>query len=119
LPPHGFILMDDAHGAGVLGKTGKGTAEFAGVPTERIIQTITLSKAFGVYGGAVLAREVWIKKIQSGSSLFTGSTPLPLPLVHGALQSLRLLGSKSAMRERLSRKIQYIKTALLKAGFAV
>jgi len=54
LPPAGSVLVDDAHGAGVLGKSGRGTAEYLGVSGERLIQTITLSKAFGVFGGAVL-----------------------------------------------------------------
>src|SRR5262249_24971429 len=54
LPPAGMILVDDAHGAGVLGAKGRGTLELAGVNRSRIIQCATLSKAFGVYGGMVL-----------------------------------------------------------------
>src|SRR6266481_2115889 len=42
LPKDAWILVDDAHGAGVLGVTGKGTLEYAGVNRERIIQTIAL-----------------------------------------------------------------------------
>src|SRR5439155_13186649 len=49
-----WMLVDDAHGAGVLGRTGKGSLEHAGVTRRRIIQTTTLSKAFGAYGGAIL-----------------------------------------------------------------
>src|ERR1017187_3832134 len=41
LPPRGMILVDDAHGAGVLGATGKGALEFAGVSRKRIIQCAT------------------------------------------------------------------------------
>src|SRR5258708_33624880 len=52
LPARGLVLLDDAHGAGVLGGAGRGTPEFADVPRDRIIQTMTLSKSFGVYGGA-------------------------------------------------------------------
>src|SRR5437870_1627997 len=54
LPPAGKILVDDAHGAGVLGAKGKGAAEYAGVAQDRIIYCATLSKAFGAYGGVVL-----------------------------------------------------------------
>ena len=54
LPPGGMLLVDDAHAAGVIGAHGRGSLEHCGVPRDRIIQTITLSKAFGVYGGAVL-----------------------------------------------------------------
>src|SRR5262249_8729467 len=45
-----MILVDDAHGAGVLGRTGKGILEHCNVSRKRIVQTITLSKAFGSYG---------------------------------------------------------------------
>ena len=56
LPSSGMILLDDAHAAGMIGASGKGTVEYAGVPRLRIIQTVTLSKAFGCYGGAILCR---------------------------------------------------------------
>ncbi|HZM02664.1 MAG TPA: pyridoxal phosphate-dependent aminotransferase family protein, partial [Candidatus Saccharimonadales bacterium] len=80
LGPSGFILVDDAHGAGVLGKTGRGTPEAAGVSRQRIIQTTTLSKAFGVYGGVILSARSLREKMVAGSSVLAGSTPLPLPL---------------------------------------
>ena len=54
LPKDALILVDDAHGAGVIGRTGKGSLEHAKVSRQRIIQTITLSKAFGAFGGAIL-----------------------------------------------------------------
>ena len=47
-------LLLRAHGAGTLGKSGRGTAEFLGVTDRRLLRTITLSKAFGVYGGAII-----------------------------------------------------------------
>jgi len=88
LPKDSLVLLDDAHGAGVLGKTGKGTAEYAGVSRRRIIQTVTLSKAFGVYGGAILATRRLREQIIARSRLFTGSTPLPLPLASAALEAV-------------------------------
>src|SRR6185295_19856880 len=48
LPVDGVLWVDDAHAAGVLGATGQGTVELADLPRRRVIQTITLSKAFGV-----------------------------------------------------------------------
>ena len=54
LPRDGMILLDDAHGAGVLGRNGRGTVDLENVSRRQIIQCITLSKAFGVYGGAIL-----------------------------------------------------------------
>ncbi len=64
LPRDGMILVDDAHGAAVLGKTGKGALEHAGVSRGRIIQTITLSKGFGTNSGHGSERIVpWSKNL--------------------------------------------------------
>lgn len=117
LPAGGMILLDDAHGAGTLGKTGRGTLELAGVPGTRIIQTITLSKAFGVYGGAVLSSPELRSAIISKSRLFSGNTPLPLPLANAALKSLAILAADKKMRARLQRNISFVKDSLCRAGY--
>ncbi len=117
LPPDGLILLDDAHGAGVLGYTGKGTAEYAGVSRGRIIQTISLSKAFGVYGGAVLCSAELRRKIQARSRLFSGNTPLPLPIVNAALKAVMILSSGKDLRIRLWTRIKNTKSALLAMGY--
>jgi len=118
LPKDSLVLLDDAHGAGVLGKTGKGTPEYAGVGRRRIIQTVTLSKAFGVYGGAILATRRLREQIIARSRLFTGSTPLPLPLASAALEAVDILRNGSRLRARLQRNVDRLKTALRGAGFS-
>jgi 7-keto-8-aminopelargonate synthetase-like enzyme len=112
LPGDAMILLDDAHGAGVLGKTGQGAVEHSGVGRRRVIQTITLSKSFGVYGGAILCTRKLREKIISRSRMFIGSTPLPLPLVSAALQSVALFQSDKSLRRRLLANRDYVKTAL-------
>jgi 7-keto-8-aminopelargonate synthetase-like enzyme len=119
LPAHGLILVDDAHGAGVLGGKGRGTPEFAGVSRGRVIQTITLSKAFGVYGGAILGGRALREKIFERSAMFAGSTPLPPPLAAAAARAVELVGSDARFRERLERNIRYVKGILREAGIAV
>ena len=118
LPRDGLVLLDDAHGAGVLGETGTGTIEHAGLGRRQIIQTIALSKAFGVYGGAVLCSEDLRDAIQAQSRLFSGNTPLPLPLACAALKALQILGSAPALRARLLRTIVCAKTALRAMGYS-
>jgi 7-keto-8-aminopelargonate synthetase-like enzyme len=118
LPEDSLILLDDAHGAGVLGQTGKGSAEYAGVSRRRIIQTVTLSKAFGAYGGAILANRRLRKRIIARSRLFTGSTPLPLPLASAALEAVDILKHGSRLRARLQRNVNRLKRALCRAGFS-
>jgi 8-amino-7-oxononanoate synthase len=119
LPKHAAILLDDAHGAGTLGKTGRGTPELAGVPTDRIIQTITLSKAFGVYGGAVLGPASLREAIVARSRIFVGNTPLPLPLANAAIKSIAILKADRSLRIRLARNASYLKYGLAHHGFPV
>jgi 7-keto-8-aminopelargonate synthetase-like enzyme len=88
LPKTALMLVDDAHGAGVLGQQGRGTPEFTGAQRRRLVQTLTLSKAFGVYGGVVLSSPGIRRRIIERSRVFVGSTPLPLPLVNAALTSV-------------------------------
>jgi 7-keto-8-aminopelargonate synthetase-like enzyme len=119
LPPEGQLLVDDAHGAGVLGAKGRGVVEHEGVSRERVIQTVTLSKAFGVYGGAVLGSRELAEKIRSRSRLFLGNTPLPLPLATAALQSLEIVSAGKSLRDKLAANAERVKEALHAAGVAV
>jgi 7-keto-8-aminopelargonate synthetase-like enzyme len=112
LPAEGMILVDDAHGAGVLGKNGRGVLEQCGVDRRRIIQTITLSKALGAYGGAVLATRELRDKIMGTSNGFAGATPVPLPFAAAARVSLQLLSAHPEWRARLFENADFVKTAL-------
>ena len=116
LPRNTVLLVDDAHGAGTLGR---GTPEHLGVGRERIIQTTTLSKAFGAYGGAILGSRSLREKIFARSRLFIGNTPLPLPLAAAAQASLRLVKANAGFRRRLAFNTSYVKAALAEAGFPV
>lgn len=91
LPSSAMILVDDAHGAGVVGATGRGSLEACGVTRDRIIQTGTLSKAFGTGGGFVLGTRELRQQIMQRSGMFVGCTPVPLPIAGAALQSIRIL----------------------------
>jgi 7-keto-8-aminopelargonate synthetase-like enzyme len=119
LPRDALILVDDAHGAGVLGKTGKGTLEHVGVSRPRIIQTITLSKAFGTYGGAILSSRSFRRTILERSGLFIGHTPLPLPLANAALRSVQTLHSDRSKLSRLRKNLESVKTALAATSLQV
>jgi glycine C-acetyltransferase len=120
LPSDGLILVDDAHGAGVLGKHGRGAPEHEKVSRRQIIQCVTLSKAFGVYGGAVLGPRELRRKILKRSRAFIGSTPLPPPLANAALQSVKLLdrhGKK--LRLCLNQNAALVKNALRADGWEI
>ena len=86
LPRGGMILVDDAHGVGVVGAHGRGAVEHEGVSRERVIQCGTLSKAFGAFGGVILGTCAVVERVLANARCFTGATPLPLPLAAGALE---------------------------------
>ncbi len=119
LPRGGMILLDDAHAAGVLGARGRGTPEHARVPRTRIIQTITLSKALGVYGGAVLGSRALRAAIVNRSRAFIGNTPLPLPLANAALTALGIVATDQGLRARLAQNVAGVCQRLRQAGFEV
>jgi 7-keto-8-aminopelargonate synthetase-like enzyme len=114
LPKDALLLVDDAHGGGVLGRTGKGTIEHAGISRNRVIQTVTMSKAFGAYGGAILGTARFRQSVLDRSRMFVGSTPLPL--AHAALAGVRILKSSPSLRTKLMENASYVKTALRAAG---
>ena len=117
LPRRGILFVDDAHGAGVLGPRGRGTPEFYGISDARVLQTITLSKAFGVYGGAVLGGGERMAEI-ARSRFLAGSTPLPPPLAAGALAALDRVRRDDRLREALQRNVRYVKNSLAEQGWS-
>lgn len=119
LPARGIVLVDDAHGAGVLGATGRGSLEHEGVSRKRIIQCATLSKAFGVYGGVVLTSRAGREKMLAHSRSFIGTTPLPPPLAGAALESLKILRTETALRKKLFQNLSFVRTKLRAAGWEI
>lgn len=117
LPRDGLIVVDDAHGAGTVGLCGRGSVELEGVDRDRVVQNITLSKSFGVYGGAILGSKALRKKLTK-THFFLGSTPLPLPLAYAALESVRLLTNEKNFRTKLMGNATHLKSALQEAGVA-
>ncbi len=119
LPKNSWMLIDDAHAAGTLGETGKGSIELEGVSRRQLIQTITLSKAFGVYGGAILCDRKVREQIFSKSRMFVGNTPLPLPLANAGVTAINVLKKEKTLRRRLATNVAYIKKQVSKIGLPV
>lgn len=87
-----YLVLDEAQSAGVLGKSGKGALEhFAIEANEFIVRTGTFSKAFGAYGGYILASAQIIAAVKEFSPAFRGSTSMPPPICAAARTSLAIL----------------------------
>jgi 7-keto-8-aminopelargonate synthetase-like enzyme len=87
----GRLMVDDSHGLGVVGPTGKGAAEEAGLPAQACILTGSYAKAFGVFGGLLAGSAGLFAKVVERSRTFTGATPLPPHLAAAALRSIGVL----------------------------
>ena len=108
-----WLLLDDAHGFGVLGAGGAGVLQHFGVASERIIYMATLGKAAGVSGAFVAAAPAVIEWLLQRARPYGYTTAMPPMLAHTLLTSLDILAHDGARRERLAQSV-----ARLKAGCA-
>ncbi|UBM58811.1 aminotransferase class I/II-fold pyridoxal phosphate-dependent enzyme [Marinilongibacter aquaticus] len=106
-----LIMVDDAHGIGVLGKTGRGALELFGLLGQADFITGTFSKTFAYVGGYVIADPKVIRYLQyqSRQYAFSASAP-PSVLVVG--KALELIGREPHWRQRLWENIEYFKNGL-------
>lgn len=99
---HDFgIMVDDAHGVGVLGETGRGTAEHFGVEDDVDIIMGTYSKSLGTIGGFVVASADIIKYLKHVSRSMIFSASLAPALVAAVSTALDIIDQEPERRERL------------------
>jgi glycine C-acetyltransferase len=113
-----YLVVDDAHGIGVVGETGRGVIEMYDLFDEVDIITGTFSKALGNIGGYVVANDELITylKFQSKQHLFstTGTSA-----IMGILKAIDLIDEEPFWRTRLWENINYLKNGLTSLGFEV
>jgi len=113
-----MVLLDDAHGTGILGARGRGTAEAAGVLSEVDILMGTLGKSIGSFGafiaGSTSLRELLINTARS----FIFSCALAPAQVEAARVSIRLIDEEPWRRERLAANCDRLRRRLADAGIS-
>ena len=118
---HGAVLaVDDSHATGVLGRTGRGTAEEEGIHGEIPITTGTLGKAMGsAAGGFVTGPKplVEILRQRSRTSLFSNS--LPPAVVGGSLEAFRMLMEDPSPVTKLRENALHFRREIKSAGFTI
>lgn len=95
------VYIDDAHGTGVLGKTGAGTSEHFGIESPRIIQMGTLSKAYGAIGGFVATDDHITRILRFGCSAFGFTSTLPPDQAAAVLEAIDVVQDEPERRRRL------------------
>jgi len=110
---HGAMLMvDDAHGCGVIGPDGRGTAAAQGAGAHVDIQLGTLSKAFGSAGGYVAGSTELCEWLRNSARAFVFDTAPPPPVVSAALAGVRIAREEPQRRERAVALAQRLAGAL-------
>ncbi|MFD0149879.1 8-amino-7-oxononanoate synthase [Streptomyces sp. NPDC055721] len=95
------LVVDDAHGFGVLGDGGRGALHEAGLAgDEDVVATLTLSKSLGSQGGAVLGPARVVEHLVNTARTFIFDTGLAPAAAGGALASLRLIAAEPALAGR-------------------
>ncbi len=96
-----WLLVDDAHGFGVLGEQGRGSLAHFGLDSPRVILMGTLGKAAGVFGAFVAAEQVVIDTLVNHAHSYVYTTATPPALAAALEQSLQLIEQGDALREHL------------------
>jgi len=115
---HGaFLVVDESHGTGVLGKTGRGTAEELGVFGRIDAYTSTLGKALGgSHGGFTTGPKTLVEYLRQKSRPYLFSNTLPPAVVMGSIAALDLVQKDHSFVERLHENTRYFRAQLTAKG---
>jgi glycine C-acetyltransferase len=111
------VMVDDAHGSGVMGRNGRGTAYHFGVTDRVDIQLGTLSKAVGVMGGYIAGSRVLVDYLQQRARPFLFSTGCPPATAAACIRGIDILESEPELTERLWSNTRYWQAGLQRLGF--
>ena len=95
-----WLIVDDAHGFGVLGKTGRGALEHFGLRSPHLVYLGTLGKAAGVGGAFVAAHETVIEWLIQSARPYIYTTASPPALAHALVASLEIIDSPEGTQRR-------------------
>lgn len=111
------LMVDDAHGIGLLGKNGKGSLEVSNLSYKEVtILTGTFGKAFGSYGAFVASNPLIIETIRQFARTYVYTTALPPSLAAASLASLNIIRQEPWRREKVDSLIRYFKLCALQLG---
>ncbi len=115
-----LVMVDDSHGVGVLGRTGRGTHEHHGVLGRVDVFTGTLGKALGgASGGYVSGRREIVEYLRQRSRPYLFSNTVAPPVVGGALRAIDLVTASTDLLDRLRDNTRFFRDAMTRAGFTL
>jgi 8-amino-7-oxononanoate synthase len=107
-----WLFVDDAHGFGVLGESGRGVLSHFGVSSPRFIYMATLGKAAGVFGAFVAGQALVVEFLVQRARSYVYTTATPPMLAYAALESLKLIEAEQWRRDRLAQLARLLKSGL-------
>lgn len=127
---HACLLVDDAHGVGVLGAEGRGAIEWAGLwghgvnqarepDPERLLLCATLSKAMGGFGGIIPASEAFLARLRRRSHGFEGASAPPVPVAAATAKAIEIVRGRPVLRQCLASNSARLRRGLRRLGLPV
>jgi glycine C-acetyltransferase len=112
-----ILMVDDAHGEGVVGKGGRGIVDHFGLHGKVDVEIGTLSKAFGVVGGVSAGNPVVVEWLRQRGRPFLFSSAMTVPDVAACLAALDILEGSTELVDRLWDNTRYFKAEMKRLGF--
>jgi glycine C-acetyltransferase len=112
-----ILMVDDAHGEGVLGKGGRGIVDHFGLHGKVDVEVGTLSKAFGVVGGVSAGNPVVVEWLRQRGRPFLFSSAMTVPDVAACLAAVDILEESTELVDRLWENARYFKAEMRRLGF--
>jgi len=112
-----LLMVDDAHGEGVLGKGGRGIVDHFGLHGKVDVEVGTMSKAFGVMGGVVAGNAVIVEWLRQRGRPFLFSSAMTVPDAAACLAAIDLLEDSTQLVDKLWSNAKYFKAEMKNLGF--
>jgi len=116
-PYDAILMVDDAHGEGVLGRGGRGIVDHFGLHGKVDVEIGTLSKAFGVVGGVVAGNPLVVEWLRQRGRPFLFSSAMTVPDTAACLAALDILEESTALVDKLWANTRYFKAEMKNLGF--
>jgi glycine C-acetyltransferase len=112
-----ILMVDDAHGEGVIGKGGRGIVDHFGLHGKVDVEVGTLSKAFGVVGGVSAGNPVVVEWLRQRGRPFLFSSAMTVPDVAACLAAVDILEESTELVDKLWDNARYFKAEMRRLGF--
>jgi len=112
-----LLMVDDAHGEGVLGKGGRGIVDHFGLHGKVDVEIGTMSKAFGVVGGVIAGKAIIIEWLRQRGRPFLFSSAVTSPDAAACIAAIDILEASTELVDRLWENARYFKAEMKRLGF--